>query len=236
MVYLSRVDVKSLHHKNTSSDKELPIPSDDRIASLSAILTKNSQQEEVHRRYASIKRILTGIGVAGVIGLSFMAPTAVLLAKPFLDEKKQREREAWKHYNPSYLRRSIQRLQKQKLVEIVYRDDAETVILTQFGKRRILKYALNELTIAKPKQWDGRWRMIIYDVDEKKKKLRDVFRRALITLGFLKLQESVWVYPYSCEEQITFLREYYGVGNEVLYVIATKLEDDTPYKEYFDLV
>ena len=113
--------MKRLHHKDKSPDKELPIPTDDRIASLSAILTKNIQQEEIHRRYASIKRILTGIGVAGVIGLSFMAPTAILLAKPFLDEKKQREREAWKHYNPSYLRSSLKRLQKLKYVEITKR-------------------------------------------------------------------------------------------------------------------
>ena len=232
---MSRVDVKQVHRKDKSSDKELPIPSDDRIASLSAILTKNIQQEEVHRRYASIKRILTGIGIVGVIGLAFVAPTAMILAKPFLDEKKQRERDEWKHYNPSYLRRSIRRLQKQKLVEIVYKGGKETVILTQFGKRRILKYALSELSIEKPKQWDGKWRMIIYDVDEKKKKLRDTFRRALIALGFLKLQESVWVYPYPCEEQITFLREYYGVGSEVLYVVAIKLEDDTSYREYFDV-
>ena len=232
---MSRVDVERLDRKDKSPDKELPILSDDRIASLSAILTKNIQQEEIHRRYASIKRILTGIGVAGVIGLSFMAPTAILLAKPFLDEKKQRESNSWKHYNPSYLRRSIHRLQKQKLVEVRYKDEIEITILTQLGKRRILKYALNELSIEAPKQWDGRWRMIIYDVDEKKKKLRDTFRRALISLGFLKLQESVWVYPYPCEEQITFLREYYGVGSEVIYVVATKLEDDTPYREYFDI-
>ena len=42
-------------------------------------------------------------------------------------------------------------------------------MLTKFGKRRIIKYALDELSIEKPKQWDGRWRMIIYDVDEKRK-------------------------------------------------------------------
>ena len=172
--------MKSLHHKNTSSDKELPILSDDRIASLSAILTKNIQQEEIHRRYASIKRILTGIGVAGVIGLSFMAPTAILLAKPFLDEKKQRESNSWKHYNPSYLRRSIHRLQKQKLVEVRYKDEIEITILTQLGKRRILKYALNELSIETPKQWDGRWRMIIYDVDEKKKNYETLFDEHLL--------------------------------------------------------
>lgn len=227
--------MKRLHQKEKFSDKELSIPSDDRIASLSAILAKNIQQEEIHRRYAPIKQILTGIGIAGVVGLAFIAPSALILVKPFLDDKKQRERNMWKHYNPSYLRSSIKRLQRLRYVEKSVKNDEEVVILTAAGKRRILKYALDELSIEKPKQWDGKWRMIIYDVEEKKKKLRDIFRRALISLGFLKLQESVWVYPYPCEEQVTFLREYYDVGNEVLYVVATKLEDDTPYREYFDI-
>lgn len=228
--------MKIIARKEKSLSLELPIPSDDRIASLSALLTKNIQQEEVHRRYASVKHILTFIGVAGVIGLSLIAPSAAMLAKPLLDEQKQREHDIWKRYNPSYLRSSLKRLQKLKYMEITEKNGEHIVILTKAGKRRILKYALDELVIEKPKRWDGRWRMIIYDVDDRKKVLRDVFRKTLISLGFLKLQKSVWVYPYPCEDQISFLREYYGLGNEVLYVVATKLEDDTPYREYFDLV
>lgn len=75
--------------------------------------------------------------------------------------------------------------------------------------------------------------MVIYDVDSRKKYLRDVFRSTLKSLGFLKLQESVWLYPYPCEVEVTFLREYYGVGNEVLYVVATRLEDDASHRTYF---
>ena len=36
-------------------------------------------------------------------------------------------------------------------------------------------------------------------------------------------------------KQVTFLREYYGVGNDVLYVVATRLEDDAPYRSYFGI-
>jgi len=228
--------VKNLYRKQKTFNKELPIPSDDRIASLSAILTNNIQQEEIRRRYAPVKHILSFIGMAGILGLAFIAPSALILAKPFLDERKEKERNMWKHYNPSYLRSSLKRLRKLKYVEVTKKGGEDVIILTKSGKRRILKYALDELSIEKPKQWDGKWRMIIYDVDSRKKRLRDVFRNALITLGFLKLQESVWVYPYSCEEQISFLREYYDVGNEVIYVVAIKLEDDSPYREYFDLL
>lgn len=216
-------------------DQTLPVPSDGRIATLSAILAKNIEQETIRRRYAPIKHILTFIGIAGVVGLSLVAPTAAQIAKPFLDEKNRRERNQWKQYNPSYVRSSLRRLHKLKYVEISSENGQEIVTLTKAGRRRIYKYALDELTIEKPKQWDGRWRMIIYDVEEGKKYLRDVFRDALRTLGFYKLQESVWIFPYPCEDQITFLREYYAVGNEVLYAVAIQLEDDAPYQEYFGL-
>ena len=212
-----------------------PLPSEERIASLCQLLADRFKKEDTNRRYAPVKHILTFIGIAGVVGLSFISPTVLILAKPFLDEKKRREQEAWKTYNPYFLQRTIKRLQKQKLVETTEENGKQVVILTKAGRRRILKYSLDELSIQKPTHWDGRWRMVIYDVEDRRKQLRDLFRSTLRGLGFYKLQESVWLYPYPCEEQVTFLREYYGVGNEVLYVIATKLEDDTPYRTYFGL-
>ena len=160
------------------------------------------------------------IGFGGITGMMFFSPGAASLGNMVLaSERREREKE-WKQYNPWYLRRSLRRLHEQKLVEIEDDGKAQTVMLTKQGKRRILKYALDELTIPKPKRWDGRWRMIIYDVDERKKKLRDIFRDSLKSLGFYKLQGSTWIYPYPCEDQVTFLREYYGVLNEILYIVS----------------
>jgi hypothetical protein len=229
--------VKKLTAKQSRNrdSQELPIPGDDRIAALSRLLGEQKRKEESRRHYAPVKQVLKIIGVAGVLGVSIFSPGGARLGKEILSVLTDREREVWRRYNPHYLRRTLSRLKKQKLVELTEENGEHVVMLTKGGKRRILRYALEELSIPKPKQWDGRWRMVIYDVDERKKKLRDVFRLTLRSLGFFKLQESVWVYPYPCEEQVTFLREYYGVGNEVLYVVASTLEDDAPYRAYFGL-
>lgn len=221
--------------KYSSLDLALPVPQEDKLVSLSELLVRQIQKEEIHRRYAPVKHILSLIGVAGVVGLSIIAPSAAMIAKPFLDDERRRQHNSWKRYNPALLRASIRRLHAQKYVELIEQNGEEVVSLTDAGKRRVLKYSLNELTIEKSERWDGRWRMIIYDVENSKKRLRDVFRAALKSLGFLLLQESVWIYPYPCENQIAFLKEYYGVGSEVLYVVATTLEDDSPYKTYFGL-
>lgn len=226
---------RNLRRAKRSVDRLLPLPTDEKIAEVARIIEKSVHREELRRKYAPVKTVLTLLGVGTVLGLSLISPTALALAKPFIDAKREREREEWKKYNPFFLRRTIHRLHKQKLVTITEQGGESVVELTQNGKRRILRYALEELTIEKPVIWDGKWRLVIYDVSEKKRVLRDVFRQAVRSLGFYQLQESVWLCPYPCEEQITFLREYFGVGNEVLYIIATHLEDDTPYKTYFGI-
>lgn len=214
----------------------LPLPSEDKLRTLSELLVRQLAEEKRRRGYASVKQVLALLGAGAVVGLSlFVAPTAVMLAKPFLDAKREKEREEWKQFNPSYLRRTLTRMRKEKLVNIVERDGEQVVELTKNGRRRIIKYSLENLSIDKPKLWDGRWRLVLYDVPHRRKQLRDVFRQTLKSLGFYQLQESVWLFPYPCEQQVSFLREYYGVGNEVLYVVATKLEDDGPYRTYFGL-
>lgn len=221
--------------KKRSTD-DLPLPAEERIAELSRLLTQQKNRETTRNRYASVSRVLGLLGAGAVLSLSlFVAPAAVMLAKPFLDEKRRRDREAWKEFNPRYLRRTIERLRKQKLVAIEEHDSQQIVTLTKNGKRRILKYSLASLTIDKPTSWDGQWRLVLYDVPKNKRHLRDVFRETIKNLDFYQLQESVWLYPFPCEAQITFLREYYGVGNEVLYVVASRLEEDAPYRTYFGL-
>lgn len=216
------------------SDNSLPIPSEEKLGALADLLLRQMEKEKRSRGYASVKRVLTLLGMGTVISLSlFVSPTAIMFAKPFMDNKRKNDREQWKKFNPSYLKRTIARLQQEKLVKIVERNGEQIVELTQNGRRRIIKYSLEHLSIDKSSSWDGRWRLVLYDVPHRRRQLRDIFRQALKSLGFYQLQESVWLYPYPCEQQITFLREYYGVGNEVLYIVATKLEDDTPYRTYF---
>jgi len=217
----------------SSPISDLPLPSDSKIRELALMLEKQMRNEKTENRYASVKKVLTILGAGAVLSMSFFIPSALLLAKPFLDKKREDEFNSWKQFNTFYLKRTIRRLQKAKLVEIHENDGKEIVVLTKNGRRKILKYSLDTLSIEKPKQWDGQWRLILYDVSDTRKGLRDIFRETLRALGFYQLQESVWIYPYPCENQISFLREYYGVGNEVIYVIAKKLEDDTPYRTYF---
>jgi len=107
--------------------------------------------------------------------------------------------------------------------------------ITSAGKKRLEQYKTKEISIPKPKKWDGLWRIVIFDIAEKRRWQRDKIRSALIAAGFMKLQHSVWVYPYPCEEFVKLLKADEEIGKAVLYIEAKKVEYDKPLRELFSL-
>ena len=63
--------------------------------------------------------------------------------------------------------------------------------------------------LEKKKRADKKWQMLIFDIPEDKRALRDVFRDNLMFLGYSLLQKSVWVSPYDMlEETENLIRKY----------------------------
>lgn len=201
------------------------------IAELSNNLAKQIDKKEFERKYTSVKNVLTLVGVGVFLAASIAMPNLPLVVKPFL--KDENKYDAWKRFNISYLKRTLYRLEKQKLLEFSEKDGLQIVKITEPGKRKILKYAIDELTIEKPKYWDGKWRLISYDIPGNLKSLRKIFRDQLCLWGFFPLHESVLLHAYPCEKQIEFLREYLGVGEYVRTFIVSKIENDKPFRDFF---
>ena len=126
-------------------------------------------------------------------------------------------------------------MEKQKLVKITYKAGDTIVEITQDGLIKALKYKLNDIKVKKPKSWDKMWRVIIFDVPEKKRKCRDDFRYYLQKAGFYSLNESVYVHPYPCFDEVEFLRQVTGTGGDVTYLVANSIETSTKLLDHFDL-
>lgn len=88
---------------------------------------------------------------------------------------------------------------------------------------------------AKKPRWDGRWRVLVFDVPEYRKTIRDKIRRTLIDIGFERLQDSVWIYPYDCEDLMLLLKAELRIGKDVRYMIVDELEGDTDLRKVFKL-
>jgi len=100
----------------------------------------------------------------------------------------------------------------------------------------LAKWQRTNYKIKIPKKWDKKWRVIIFDIPEKKRKIRDHIREILIATGFIRLQDSVWVYPYDCEDVIGLIKTELRIGRYLLYMIVDQIEDDRFLRMDFDLI
>ena len=88
---------------------------------------------------------------------------------------------------------------------------------------------------TKKRKWDRRWRVVIFDIPERRKSVRASLRRFMGEYGFVRLQDSVWIYPYDCEDLIALSKANFRVGADVLYMIVERLERDKHLREHFKL-
>ncbi len=108
--------------------------------------------------------------------------------------------------------------------------------LTDSGKQILRHWEIADYKIKIPKRWDRKWRLVIYDISEKKKgRVRRQVSRFFKTAGFYRLQDSIWAYPYDCEDIVGLLKTDFGVGKEILYIIADEIENDKYLREHFSL-
>lgn len=79
------------------------------------------------------------------------------------------------------------------------------------------------------KSFDGFWRVVLYDIEEANRRLRREIRIGLKSLGFQRIQQSVWVSPYDWEGEMDELFRKLNLEDEVL-IFKTKLSDSKTKK------
>ncbi|OGE32914.1 hypothetical protein A3C59_01780 [Candidatus Daviesbacteria bacterium RIFCSPHIGHO2_02_FULL_36_13] len=100
----------------------------------------------------------------------------------------------------SQLSVALKRLRENGLIELVS-DEKLVARLTDSGKDKVLWEKIK----SDDEKWDGKWRIVIWDIPEKRRKARDLLRYKLKWLGFKQLQKSIWVTKKDCTEM---LRDY----------------------------
>lgn len=231
---MKRKDVKTIKEKKNSNKKTRPVEVDQAgLKEVACSLYQEFRRKRKKETYAQVKEILTLLAKGGYLLGCFVAPGLTRIAPSVLNN--QPEWGEWKRFNKTYLRRSLERLEKQGMVAMRKDEEQATVRITKFGVQKVLKYALDNFKIKKPKIWDGKWRLIIYDVPAEKRYFQGLFRQVIKRLGLYQLQKSVYLTPFPCETQIQFIKDYFGVKTEVLYMVVNKFEGDESYKKYFDL-
>ena len=171
--------------------------------------------------------IVAAVALAGILVVAVAAPKATKLLKG-VDFPSR---------NPAQrFRERISRLKKKGLVRWSVKNGIYRLELTEAGKKHAKQIQKGVVEIKRPRRWDHMWRIIIFDIPEKKKGLREKVRRMLRSLGLYRLQDSVWVHPYDFEEITEVLKKDLQVGSEMRYIVAAAIEWDEPIRAHFGLI
>lgn len=168
--------------------------------------------------------VLATIAITGMLAVAAVAPNVLQV----LGGRNRR----FKYQTDSVL----SRLAAKGHVRFYTDKRGKHVEITEAGRRASdLQRESAALAAGRRKRWDKRWRIVLFDIPEKRKKDRDYLRRLMIESGFAYFQQSAWIYPYDCEELITLIKINKHFGNTVRYVIAEKIENDAEFRAQFNL-
>ena len=141
----------------------------------------------------------------------------------------------WKEINEKKLKQELRQLYRSKIIERKENSDGSySMTLTEKGRLRILTYHFEKMRI-KGEKWDGKWRMVAFDIPEKLKSGRNALRNKIKELGFYEFQKSVWIYPYKCKDEIDFIIEHFGLRKYVRFGILESIDNEFHLKKIFKL-
>ena len=119
---------------------------------------------------------------------------------------------AWNEIDRHELYRAVREFHQNRLVNFIEKNDGTTeIVLSERGKRRALRYKFDEMEIKRPLHWDNKWRIVMFDIPEKRKQAREALRSKLRELGFKEFQKSVFIHPFECTDEINFIIEIFGI-------------------------
>lgn len=132
----------------------------------------------------------------------------------------------------SPLRRTLNYLRHKGLVRWKDTDGTRFIVLTKQGKIRTLLYTFG---VTKPAVWDGKWRVVIFDIPESVHYLRSALVYQLRELSFVKLQASVYIGPFAFNKAAM---EYLAVSGLLRYIrllTVESLDSDEDLRRQFNL-
>ena len=142
----------------------------------------------------------------------------------------------WRNINHQALERAINSLYTSHLIEEKEnKDGTTTFILSENGKQKALRFNIDQIEIKKPAKWDGKWRIVMFDIPEKLKRLRDSLRLHFQEIGLIELQKSVLVFPYPCSKEIEFILEFYNARKYVRFLLVERIDNELHLQKKFNL-
>ena len=135
------------------------------------------------------------------------------------------------------LRKSLEKLEQKEIIDIDEKDGKIFVKLKDKNNLTVLKYSTKALLDFKRKRknWNKKWFLVFFDVPEIQRNKRNYLRKFLLDIGFYRYQQSVYIFPYECENELGLIKKIVEGAKYIKYIIAEKIEDEKLIKSFFKL-
>lgn len=97
------------------------------------------------------------------------------------------------------------------------------------GLTELIKFCLGKV------KWDGKWRVLIFDIPERQRYKRDDLRYKLCDLGLKQLQESVWITPYPLPDEFTDFLTNLRVRPYLYSLTVDAINREDELKKFFNI-
>ena len=190
---------------------------------------KLEESAKKRRKKESLQKAVLGvIAGAGIVAVSALAFPLLIAAGRIAEQSGYRIRYRAKT--------TAGRLAQKGLVKFVEKNGKKHIEITEAGRRAFaLEQARASSSVRKKRRWDKRYRVVMFDIPQHRKSTRDRLRMFMREFGFLRIQDSVWLSPYDCEELIALVKAELRLGKDVLYAIVEEIENDGWIRKHFDL-
>lgn len=134
-------------------------------------------------------------------------------------------------------KRALAYMSRRRLIDYQEMSDGSLHIrITNTGRLREKQVRFDELKISKMSKWDKKWRLVMFDVPESRKRSRRALSLKLKQLNFYQLQKSVWVQAYPCYTEIELVKQVFGIPDkDIVFAETSRIERDPAILEHFKL-
>lgn len=140
------------------------------------------------------------------------------------------------NFRNDHIKRASESLFRAHLMRKVENKDGTTTLeLTGKGKEFALTFDLENIKLSRLKKWDGKWRIVSYDIPVHMNKIRRSVAYHIKNAGMRELQNSMFIYPYPCHQEIRYIIEFYNAWKYVRFVVADFIDNEKELKKIFSL-
>ncbi|OGE76777.1 MAG: hypothetical protein A3C85_03465 [Candidatus Doudnabacteria bacterium RIFCSPHIGHO2_02_FULL_48_21] len=187
-----------------------------------------SEDQKAHLRTAGEVALAVAM-TAGVVALSAIAPNAFVALDKIFGKKQYGSRKNTVVKRQNQLTKSFYYMRRQGYINIEKRGGLLMVYPTKKGQERLREINFKNLSVKKPKHWNGNWWMVVADIPKQFRIAANTFQKKLKQMEFYPLQRTVWIHPFDPREEIESVATHYHI-NPFVTLMEIKQLDHSDYE------